>query len=215
MANKCLSCGAILPEGAKLCTNCGKIVPKKTRQYYDAAPQRRAVPDVQTQSRVYSHKPTTTAVMDIVEQAPVRHEQPQKPHTQKPHTGSKKKSKAKKKPGKARLIIAFAVLAIVLMLLLYMLVYMLKVGEAKAVTYTSDTAAKMSYSTFGEASENFFDKAQWSYHILSGEVTVEGKNKGTYYKYVFEDGKVSYIIVGEEKLTDQREIDILIQRMFI
>lgn len=231
MSERCVNCGALLPEGAKLCTSCGKIVTKNTRLRTEPSAVRKATPDVTTQSRVYSHKPTPTAVIDRVDDTPEKRQpRPERtgsdpsPKKKKPAPSGKAKSskggksskgKAKRSLGKAKFIIAVAVFVIAVLLLLYMLIYMLKVKEAKNFTYQSESSAKMSYSTLDEAAEHFFDKAKWSYDILSGEVTVEGDNKNTHYKYVFEDGKVAYVIVGEEKLTDEREVNILVERMFI
>ena len=223
LAEKCASCGAILPEGAKLCTSCGKIVAKNTRLRTEPATQRKPAPDVQTSSRVYSHKPTPTAVLDIVEHEPEVRSRPlpqhPKPQSNKRKPSSKKNSSKKKKSKKissrVKLIIAFAVMVAVLLILLFSLIYTLKIREAKNLTYTSDSMIKMSYSTFGEASEHFFDDAQWSCSIITGEVSVEGINKNTRYKYVFEDGKVTQVYVGDEKLTNEKEIDILVQRMFL
>ena len=230
MSDRCVNCGALLPEGAKLCTSCGKIVTKNTRLRTEPVSARRPAPDVETSSRVYSHKPTSTAVIDRAPPEPepeVRQPRPKRPadmpqhKKKKPAAGSKKGSKkaAKKSHGKAKFIIAVSVLVIVILLLLYMLIYMLKVGEAKKLVYEPETPFKMSYTTFGEAAEHFFEEPEWSYDLLSGEVTVEGVNKGTYYKYTFEDDKVTCVIVGkdvfEEKLTDEKEIDILVARMFV
>ena len=217
MADRCASCGAILPEGAKLCTSCGKIVTKNTRLRTENHPQRKAAPDVQTGARVYSHKPTPTAVMDLIgqESAPKRESEP--PQAKKA-AGAKPKSKkqAKKKTSKGKFIAAFLIFIAVLLLLLFMLIYTLGIREAKNLTYTPESSVvKLSFDTYGEAAENFFSAPEWSYNVFSGQASVSGKNKGTTYKYVFEDGKVVCVYVGEEKLTEKKEIDILVQRMFI
>ena len=224
MSERCVNCGAILPEGAKLCTSCGKIVTKNTRLRTEPAMVRKPTPDVTTQSRVYSHKPTPTAVMDRVEEEPeiVRRLRPARPETasnksskKKPSSKSKAGSKKKKSSGKVKFIVGFAVLIIAVLLLLYMLIYTFKIKEAKNMSFSSESSVKMSYSTFDEAAAHFFEKADWDYDLFSGEVSVEGDNKGTHYKYIFEDGKVSCVEVGDEKLTDEREIGILVERMFI
>ena len=218
MSDRCVNCGALLPEGAKLCTSCGKIVTKNIRLRTEQVVARKPTPDVTTKSRVYSHKPTPTAVLDVLEDEPapeVRRPRPAGTAHKKKKPAAASKKHAKKSSSKAKLIIAVAVFIAALIMLLFMLIYMLKVKEAKNLTYEPQTPFKMSYSTFGEASDNFFDKPDWKYDIFSGQVTVEGDNKGTHYKYVFEDGKVAYVIVGEEKLTDEKEIDILVARMFI
>lgn len=232
MSERCVNCGALLPEGAKLCTSCGKIVAKNNRLRTEPSAMRKPTPDVTTQSRVYSHKPTPTAYADPEDEPVIRERRPARPaqdterrqprpakqaeHRKKPSAkGKAKNTKQKKSSGKAKFIIAVAVFVAAVLLLLYMLIYMLKVREAKKLSYETDSPVKMSYSNFGEAADNFFDKAEWDYDILSGKVTVEGENKGTHYKYVFEDGKVAYVEVGSEKLTDEREVDILVERMFL
>ncbi len=226
MSERCVNCGALLPEGAKLCTSCGKIVTKNSRLRPEQNVVRRPTPDVTTQSRVYSHKPTPTAVMEIVdeEQDYIEHrpERPSAPAHKKKKPSSKAKTSGKKKSktsGRVKFVIAFVVLAAAVLMLVFMLIYTLKVREVKNLAYEPQTPFKMSYSTFGEASAHFFEEDKWSYDVFSGEVTVEGVNKGTYYKYIFEDGKVTCVIVGKdvfkEELTDEKEIDILVARMFV
>ena len=211
MAERCFNCGAILPKGAKLCASCGKIVKGASALRPEPVQTRRAAPPVVTQSREFAHKPTPTAVMDVIED-----EEPVPPRTKK-KTGSRaaKNTKNKKKSGKGRFVISVIVLIVVLLLLLYLLIFLLKVHEAKGIAYQTDTGMKLSYSTFGEASEHFFDDASWDYSILSGESSVSGTNKGTDYKYIFKDGRVTCVIVGTDEFTDDKNIEILVQRMFL
>ena len=211
MAHKCYNCGAILPEGAKLCGNCGKIVSKNSALRPEPVQVRRQQRSVVTQSREFAHKPTPTAVMEVMED-----EEPVTPRPKKKRpAGTAAAKKTRKKDNKAKFIVSFTVLLIVLLMLLYLLIFILKVHGAKGITYESDTGAKMSYSTYGEAAEHFFGDASWDYSLLKGEVSVSGSNKGSDYKYIFKDDKVVKVIVGTDEIEDEKQIDILVQRMFL
>ena len=44
---------------------------------------------------------------------------------------------------------------------------------------------------------------------------MSGSNKGSDYKYIFKDDKVVKVIVGTDEIEDEKQIDILVQRMFL
>ncbi len=219
MPDRCLSCGAILPEGAKLCTNCGKIVSKSFRPVSEQVQVRKPSPTVQTDARIFEHKPTPTAVTEKIEVQETAGERDSASHTQHwEHHARKPVRRKKKKNTRLKVLAAAVIVAAVVCVSFLTVIRALRIREIKKTKPVIETSAKMSFDNFGEAAENFFDEPDWEYSFFTNTVTVSGENKGTEYEFVFkpnDEQVVSSVRVGKDEFDDKKEIDILVMRMFM
>ncbi len=171
----CPKCGARVDDDMVICGNCGKIIPK-------SAPKTKSAP--KKQPRTHSQKPPQRSA-----QKPV-----QRTIQKSPSAPMKQKAQKPVKQKKQRRFASFfskipnlkkALKIAVIVLVLYFAVSAVQIFRVRFSTYDFSTDMKMSYSSYGDAIDNFFESGHWSYNPFTFTVKYTGKSQNTDYKMKF------------------------------
>ena len=88
---------------------------------------------------------------------------------------------------------------------LYIAIFMIQVFRVKAASYPFQTRMKLTYSSYGQAMDNYFESGHWSVNPFTGSCTYKGKSRhGEEYEIVF---AAKRRVKVKEITVDEKEID--------
>ena len=101
--------------------------------------------------------------------------------------------------------IVYRVLTVAVVLFgMYAAAYIIQVYRVKSATYPFETRMKLTYSTYGQAFDEYFDDGSWSVNPFNITCTYKGKSShGEDYSIVFSAGgriKVKSITIDDKEI---------------
>ncbi|MDO4945184.1 MAG: zinc ribbon domain-containing protein [Ruminococcus sp.] len=243
MKKVCGYCGAVIDDGAKICTNCGKMIAGKGSaqkegglqfsNYGGSSMPVQNKPDVRTpyMSKANAKHARQEADNRAYQRAgqsaqqrrtdngydPVRQAQQQRVPFVTNSSSGKEKSKSKIMP-----LIGKLVKIILVLFILYALFGFIRVMLVRSADYDFKLGEgmKLECENYGEAMDNYFEKGKWRYHLKGNCVTYTGETKsGEEYELTFgkknKQTAVTKLVIDGKAVDKDKIMDIYIMGMFM
>ncbi len=213
----CTNCGKQLRQDMKICPFCGKVVRQPVRQGTQGK-QRQQVRQSQRQGQTQrmqqrQQHPANGGQRPVRQQRPVTQVRPQPEPEVMEYIEESKPVKRHLLPAPVMRKIYRALTVAVVVTALYISIFMIQVFRVKTAVYPFKTNMKLTYSSYGQAFDAYFDEESWRVNPFNGNCTYKGKsNHGEEYEIVFAvkrrikvksitiDGKEIKKSIFEEKL---------------
>ncbi|WP_175545517.1 MULTISPECIES: zinc ribbon domain-containing protein [unclassified Ruminococcus] len=202
----CTNCGKPLRSDMRICPYCGKVVREPVgegRQAQRRSPQR---PPQQRQRQQQAARPVQQR-RPAAAPAPVKKRpQPVQQYAERKAEVSEAPVPKKKHllPASVMRKIYRALTVAVVLTGLYISIFMIQVFRVKTATYPFKTKMKLSYSSYGQAMDAYFEDGSWSVNPFIFTCTYKGKSMhGEDYTIVFSAGtkiKVKEMVVDEKEI---------------
>ncbi len=243
MKKVCGYCGAVIDDGAKICTNCGKMIAARGSaqkegglqfsNYGGSSMPVQNKPDVRTpyMSRSNAKQARQEADNRAYQRAgqstqqrrtdsgydPVRQAQQQRVPFVTNTSSGKEKTKSKITP-----IIGALVKIILALVILYVLFGFIRVMLVRSADYDFNLGEGMTLEceNYGEAMDNYFEKGHWRYHLKGNCVTYTGEtDSGEVYELTFgkidKQTAVTRLVIDGKAVDKDKIMDVYIMGMFM
>jgi hypothetical protein len=237
MKKVCSYCGALMEEGAKICTNCGKVVPSQNKtasqsgqfnNFDDSYNEKRTAstrnaPRVNPQDSLRKKStggtPSEAKRNKVVDSDydPVRQARQERIPFVTNASSGKQENSSKIMPIIGMLVKIIIAVAVLFVGFSFVRCYLV---SSKGYDFKLDESITLNSDTYGDAFDNYFEEGKWRYHIKGNKVVYTGTTKdGETYEMYF--GKyagqtaVTRLTIDGKSVDEDKIMQLYIMPMFM